>query len=653
MIRNGTGGLYGQGFIRVMRIGEYSQAFRPSRRHEFSIPTHGKNIATAPAADEGAVLAALGFSKPLIATLSERARRNGTTLETELLSDGQVSEEAYYGAVARLLRLPFLPELDPECVRDMPWQDSQLREPRQIRLEHASRSPEIAIVPEAAKLATLAGMLDAMPDLRSGMVVTGRRAVRQAVWAAGAKRRVRAVVSGLFDDSPGLSARIVISGRQGFWCGVVLFTLLAALAIIPSPTLLALHVTATFLYFALLLLRLGTFLLHFRLKAPKEEPAPDGPVPVYTVMVALYREAAVAEQLAGVLKRLDWPASKLDIKLVCEADDRETIEALKAQALGPQFEIVEVPDFGPRTKPKALSYALSGARGEFLAIYDAEDRPHPKQLREAYARFRNSPDEVACLQSPLIISNIEQSPISALFAMEYASHFRATLPVLANFRLPLPLGGTSNHFRTRILKAAGGWDPFNVTEDADLGMRLYRLGYRTETLKRQTLEDAPTGWRVWTGQRTRWYKGWLQTWLVMMRDPRRSAREMGLAAFMTFHMLIGGMLLSALIHPSIVLLVTSGIIHIFQAEEELSPLRLTLLAMDFMNIVGSYLVFLGLGYFPMIPHERQLIGRRWLVMPLYWLMVSYAAWRAVAELRSKPFFWNKTPHAPTAPARSG
>jgi cellulose synthase/poly-beta-1,6-N-acetylglucosamine synthase-like glycosyltransferase len=631
-----------------MRIREYSQGFLPPDSYDLPIPQPSrKRVEPVPPEGEAAALLALGFSKPLISILRERSEHNGTTLEEELLSDGWVSEEAYYGAIARFLRLPFLPKLDPAGIRDLAGLDSQLCRPRLLRLEHAMRAPEKVMVPEASKLFEFAARLKAQPGLRRDLVITSRTALIKGVWEAGGLRRAQAVVSRLFEESPGMSARIVLSGQQGFWCGVVLASFVSAFVLFPTHTLLGLHLSFTLLYFLLFLLRLGMFALHFRLKAPKEMPPPAGPVPVYTVMVAVYREAAVAEQLVGVLKRLDWPASRLDIKLVCEADDRETIDALAAQSLGPQFEIVEVPDFGPRTKPKALSYALAGARGEFLAIYDAEDRPHPQQLREAYAHFCRADDRLACLQSPLIIGNAGQSSISALFAMEYAGLFRATLPVLARFRMPLPLGGTSNHFRTHILRQAGGWDPFNVTEDADLGMRLYRLGYRTETLKRQTVEDAPTDWKVWTGQRTRWYKGWLQTWLVMMRNPRKLIGDMGIAAFSVFHLTIGGMLLSALIHPTILLFVAAGAVQAAEGWGEMPTHALVLFVMDCINIVGSYLVFLGLGYFPMIRHERQLLGWRWAGVPMYWMRASYAAWRAMLELRSKPFFWNKTPHLPT------
>lgn len=235
----------------------------------------------------------------------------------------------------------------------------------------------------------------------------------------------------------------------------------------------------------------------------------------------------------------------------------------------------------PRTKPKALTYALSGARGAFVVVYDAEDRPHPQQLREAYTAFRNEPDEVACLQAPLIISNASSSWLSACFALEYSGLFRCMLPVLSTHGLPLPLGGTSNHFRTAVLRRAGAWDPYNVTEDADLGLRLHRLGYRCGVIRRQTLEDAPTSLPVWLNQRTRWYKGWLQSWLVMTRAPFTTARDMGWFAYMVFQLLIGGMLLSSLAHP---LLFVSLAFMIIAIRENGADLLLTWQGLLFLSM---------------------------------------------------------------------
>ncbi|HCL66792.1 MAG TPA: glycosyl transferase [Rhizobium sp.] len=640
-----------------MRAGEYERrpirfASRAGSAH-FDDGRDGAPDDEIPLPLEAEVLALkqLGFSKPLIARMGRRALANGTTIERELLSNGGVDESAYYEAVARLLDLPFLDHISPERLMDRAALDCQLRRPTIVRLHDAQQPPVTAIAPEAHQLASLAERLARHPGLKQALAIASPATIRKAVWEAGAERRVQATANALFEETPRLSARIVMTGRQGFYAGALSSAGISALLFAAGPVMLCLHIMLSLLYFSSFILRL-TALFH---KRPRPGPPlvvqGDEILPVYTVMVALYREAAVVRQLIVSLERIDWPRSRLDIKLVCEADDSETISAIKALCLGPQFEIIAVPPIGPRTKPKALSYALAGARGDYVAIYDAEDRPHPGQLKEAYASFRAAPEDIACLQAPLIISNMQDSWISALFSLEYSALFRGLLPVLARYRMPLPLGGTSNHFRTDVLKAAGGWDPYNVTEDADLGMRLYRLGYRSQTIRRQTLEDAPVTARVWVGQRTRWFKGWLQTWLVMMRDPVLARQEMGLAAFVVFHLLIGGMLISSLAHPAILLFLGITAVAMMRSPaEDIALLDGILFGIDAINIFGSYATFLALGASVMIEHEKRLVGWRWIATPLYWMMVSYAAWRAALELKTKPFFWNKTPHQPRQPA---
>ncbi|AYC99522.1 glycosyltransferase family 2 protein [Neorhizobium sp. NCHU2750] len=641
-----------------MRIGEYPPQGAVACDDRPATEGHKAQQRPDEAADPGfagaeaAALAALGFSKPMIAALGERAFVNGTSLEAELIASGEVDEEAYYGAMARLLRLPLLSEIDAGLVVDAETIDSQLLRPTMLRLAHRNRAPETAIVPSAGRLADLAATFAAMPLLGRDLAITTPSAIRRAVWAAGAVRRGRQASQALFERRPLFSARVVLSGAQGFIAGMVAATMMAALLIATGETLLFLHVLLSLTYLASLMLRLTALAAKiFRPATTSAAQTAPAPLPRYTVMVALYREAPVASQLVASLSRLDWPPALLDIKLVCEEDDSETIQALEALVLGPQFEIVRVPAIGPRTKPKALTYALTAARGEYLAIYDAEDRPHPGQLREAYARFRAGPPELACLQAPLIIANPRQSFISAMFSLEYSALFRGLLPLLATARMPLPLGGTSNHFRTQILHEVGGWDPFNVTEDADLGLRLHRLGYRCDVMTRQTLEDAPVEISVWMAQRARWFKGWAQTWLVLMREPLRLFGELGPAAFATFHLMVGGMLVSALLHPLIFVFLWLGASALLDAPKDDLPLgAVSLFAMDFVNILGSYLIFLGLGVGSMIDHEKRLIGWRWALVPLYWLMISVASWRALIELRTRPFHWNKTPHSPAAKA---
>jgi cellulose synthase/poly-beta-1,6-N-acetylglucosamine synthase-like glycosyltransferase len=257
-------------------------------------------------------------------------------------------------------------------------------------------------------------------------------------------------------------------------------------------------------------LRLLAWVEAGRLRPRPLPPADPARQPVYSVLVALYREKEMVPQLLAALGRLQWPRARLEIKLVCEADDDETLAALRGYRLPPTMEIVLVPSALPRTKPKALAYALPLCSGEFVTLYDAEDRPDPLQLVEAWQRFCEEPPEVACLQAPLAVANGGASALSTMFSFEYAALFRGLLPWLARRRLALPLGGTSNHFRRAALDEVGGWDAYNVTEDAELGVRLARYGYRTGVITRPTWEDAPETLAVWLPQRIRWFKGWMR-----------------------------------------------------------------------------------------------------------------------------------------------
>ncbi|EGL64330.1 glycosyltransferase [Agrobacterium sp. ATCC 31749] len=596
-------------------------------------------------------LRSLGVDKSHIAAFEQRALENGSTVDEELLMSGLVTADVYFSAFAEYLRLPFLPEIASERVANLDNLDLQLTEPRLLRLIPQDGKMGLLIVPELARLDLLTNILDELPHLFDELAVTTPQAMRDAIWKAGEARRLAETRQRLFNAAPQHSAKITLHGQQGFYGGVLATLLVLSLLTYSEIALAWLHTTLSMLYLNTLLFRLFA-LIHIPRETDVEAALSrrhENELPVYTILVALYREEAVIEQLVNALERLDWPRSRLDIKLVCEADDGATIEAIRRINPGPHMEIVQVPPSEPRTKPKALTYALSGARGTFVVVYDAEDRPHPQQLREAYAAFRNQPEDMACVQAPLIISNASSSWLSACFALEYAGLFSCMLPALATHGLPLPLGGTSNHFRTAALRRAGAWDPYNVTEDADLGLRLHRLGYRCGVIRRQTLEDAPTSLPVWLNQRTRWFKGWLQSWLVMTRTPFATARTMGWFAYMTFQLLIGGMLLSSLTHPLLfVSLVFMAIAIRENGVDLLFRWQGALFFIDALNIVGSYTIFVLMGRSRMIAYERRQVGRRWLAMPLYWLMLSVAAWRAVVELKTRPFVWNKTPHVPVA-----
>ena len=235
---------------------------------------------------------------------------------------------------------------------------------------------------------------------------------------------------------------------------------------------------------------------------PEARPPPprlrDADLPVYTIIAPMHREASVARQFVHALRALDYPAAKLDIKLVVEEDDPETADALRQAGLAPYMEMVVAPAGAPRTKPRALNVALPLARGQLLAIYDAEDRPEPGQLRAAAGRFARAGPQVACLQARIAIDNGEKPgwPISSPCPMRRCS--TSSIPGLGELGMPMPLGGTSNHFRTALLRRMIGWDAWNVTEDADLGLRFASFGYGS---KRST----PRPMRM---RRSRFRPGW-------------------------------------------------------------------------------------------------------------------------------------------------
>lgn len=598
---------------------------------------------------EARLLHSLGISKPLLARMIQRALQTGTSIEEELLASGDIEEEAYFAGLARMYGLPFLAELPSALVVDHRAIDSQLTNPKMLRLHFPDRPPVMAIVPGITEMESMRARLKQSDRLADEMVVTTPTALRKAVWNVGEERRARSSVQQLFDTARLNSARLVVTGDQGFLAGLLVCVISLSATLAPFLCLAIIHMLLSIFHLGGLFLRL--MVVAYGRKHPPRRitlEAPAGQLPVYTVMVAIYREAAVVPQLLAALDTLDWPRSRLDIKIVCEADDAETLAAICTARPGPHVEVVVVPSMAPRTKPKALTYALAGARGEFLTIYDAEDRPHPQQLREAYHAFRLGPPELACLQAPLVIANAGESWISTIFALEYSALFRRLLPALGSHRMPLPLGGTSNHFRTRVLLESGGWDPFNVTEDADLGMRLHRMGYHASTITLPTLEDAPVTFHVWLGQRTRWYKGWLQTWLVLMRHPIRTGREMGWLSFLIFQLLIGGMLVAALSHPGMLIFITVSILSLMQIQDQGPGVFMSaMLGIDIINIIGSYAVFFALGASPMTDREKQGMGWKWAMIPVYWMAISLAAWKAVVELRLRPFYWNKTAHSPS------
>lgn len=442
---------------------------------------------------------------------------------------------------------------------------------------------------------------------------------------------------------PDLSARRLLFGPQVAFGLIALAGVLVA-AIMDLGLAVTLASLATGVVFgALAILRLACLPHALAVPATPEVPRrADGDLATYSVLVPLYDEAAVIAGLVDALCALDYPPAKLEVLLILERDDAATRAALDAIALPPHMRVVTVPPGSPRTKPRALNYALQQATGDLVVIYDAEDRPEPGQLREAEYRFAITGDHLACLQARLNIYNPRQSLVTRQFALEYSALFDLILPTLVKLGWPLPLGGTSNHFPRRLLVDAGGWDPFNVTEDADLGLRLARLGFSTGMLSSTTWEEAPIEPRQWLGQRTRWLKGWMQTWLVHMRHPWRLLRDLGAWRWIGVQLYLGSLVASALLAPWFIALLLADAIAPGWLIARGGAWAQWLWWIAAGNLIAGY--FGAIALTAIAGARRHRLALDALLLPAYWLAISIAAYRALVELFRRPSHWEKTRH---------
>ncbi|MEM9899271.1 MAG: glycosyltransferase family 2 protein, partial [Pseudomonadota bacterium] len=338
-------------------------------------------------------------------------------------------------------------------------------------------------------------------------------------------------VGDLAESDPINSAAQLFSKRQVFFLSISAIAIISLLVTFPVPIIIALNIIVTSYFLIAIVFRL--FLASRPLKKSKSGPLSDDTsplhndhneddrLPVVSILLPLFREASSLPSLFAAISKLDYPREKMDVKLIIEEVDEATIAVAKSLHLFEQWDVVTVPPYHPQTKPKACNYALAFAKGELTVIYDAEDEPEPDQLRKAAAVFASDDDNLICVQARLNFYNAHENWLTRLFALEYALWFDNLLPALIDLGAPIPLGGTSNFFRTQKLMEIGAWDPFNVTEDADLGLRIARKGYTVKIIDSTTFEEANCRLINWIRQRSRWMKGYLQTWIVDLRQPAR------------------------------------------------------------------------------------------------------------------------------------
>jgi glycosyltransferase XagB len=480
-------------------------------------------------------------------------------------------------------------------------------------------------------------------------VVVSKFDIVFAIQTAFADSLSRRAVFELAELDPQMSARTVFTTPQMIVAYACISAILAGLAFAPIGTLIALNIAISIFYlgnfvFKGILVSIGggrsadideTIAVEARALRAED-------LPVFTILVPMFREAAMLPQLAQSLRSLDYPLGKLDIKIVLEAGDLETIEAARSLGLEGVFDIIIVPRSEPQTKPKACNFALRFARGEYLVIYDAEDRPEADQLRKVVATFRRSPPNTACLQCRLSYYNAGENWLTRMFTLDYALWFDQVLPGLERLGMPIPLGGTSNHFRTDVLRELHAWDPFNVTEDADLGIRIGHKGYRVGVVDSTTFEEASCRTGQWLRQRSRWIKGYMQTLLVHTRRPLQLMRRAGVLGFLGFVVFIGGTVLAGLLNPVFWVFYTIWLAASAANIDVIFPQSLLLLCL-FNLLAGNgaftYLIMLApirRGWLQLIPFSFTLFA--------YWVLMSVAAYRALWQLLRNPFFWEKTQH---------
>jgi cellulose synthase/poly-beta-1,6-N-acetylglucosamine synthase-like glycosyltransferase len=495
------------------------------------------------------------------------------------------------------------------------------------------------------------------PDRTIDLRITTDWDLDRAIALAHRRKVVDASIYGLYFRDQAESAFTVFTLPQYLVFGALLLGLVVALWASPLATLLLLNIPITLFFLAVVIFRTwvgvsGAGAENAISFTEAEVRAIDArTLPTYTILVPVYRERRVIGRLLSSLAALDYPRDKLDIIILFEENDPETLEAAKAAAPGANVRFLIVPAGEPQTKPKACNVGLLYAQGEHLVVYDAEDKPDPDQLRKAVLAFREGPSRLACVQAALNYYNWNENFLTRMFTLEYSFWFDYLLPGLDRLRLPIPLGGTSNHFRTAVLRELGGWDPFNVTEDADLGIRAAMHGYRVGIINSTTFEEANKQVGNWIRQRSRWIKGYMQTALVFSRHPIGLFRRAGARQTLGFILLVAGTPLIFLAQPVAIALTVAWLVTRTQLLEPLFPPWLLYLSLFNLLIGNALAIYVNM--FAVFKRRLHALVPFALLNPVYWLLHSVAAFKALGQLFTRPYYWEKTVHGLTRHGTTG
>jgi glycosyltransferase XagB len=592
------------------------------------------------------------ISEVQLDTALHQQRRTGERLGRLLLILGFLRRLELARALADLWQLPFVTVdvggVDVTVAQRVPLDMTLQHRAVPLREDPESVTVAVADVPATELRDSLAIIY---PGKRIDFRVTTEWDIDRAIASVHRRRVVDTSIYGLYFRAQSESAFTVFTLPQYLTFAVICVLLLVGFWLSPMQTLLLLNVPITVFFLITVVFRtwvgVSGAAAETAISIGDEDvrAVESRTLPVYSILVPVFKEARVIGTLLRALRELDYPADKLDIILLFEEDDPETLVAAKAAAPGANVRFLIVPSAEPQTKPKACNVGLLFAHGEFLVVYDAEDQPEPDQLKKAIIAFRRGPKELVCVQAALNYYNWNENFLTRMFTLEYSFWFDYLLPGLDALGLPIPLGGTSNHFRAQALRDLGGWDPFNVTEDADLGIRAAMHGCRVGIINSTTYEEANNQLGNWLRQRSRWIKGYMQTALVFSRDPLGLLRRAGWRHTFGFALLIGGTPLIFLIFPVSIALT---MIWLFTRTTLIEPLfPPVVLYLSLFNLLIGNALAIYVNMFAVFKRRLHMLVLFSLLNPFYWILHSIASFKALGQLFTKPYYWEKTTHGLT------
>jgi cellulose synthase/poly-beta-1,6-N-acetylglucosamine synthase-like glycosyltransferase len=593
-----------------------------------------------------------------LTTALHQQRRTGERLGRLLLILGFIRRLELSRALADLWQLPFVTiddrSVDPRVAQRMPLEATL--EHRAVPLREDAAAVTVAVADNPAP--SLRGILDVVyPGKRIDFRVTTEWDIDRAIASVHRRNVVDTSIYGLYFRDQSESAFTVFTLPQYLTFVALCLAFVVGLWRSPAQTLLLLNIPITLFFLLIVIFRTWVGVTGAAAETAISVSDEDvhgvdnRTLPVYSILVPVYKEERVIGTLLRALRDLDYPADKLDILLLFEENDPETLAAAKAANPAANVRFLVIPGGDPQTKPKACNVGLLFARGDYLVVYDAEDQPEPDQLKKALLAFRRGPAELVCVQAALNYYNWNENFLTRMFTLEYSFWFDYLLPGLDRLGLPIPLGGTSNHFRTDILRTLGGWDPFNVTEDADLGIRAAMHGYRVGIVNSTTYEEANKQLGNWLRQRSRWIKGYMQTALVFSRDPWGLVRRAGWKHTLGFALLIGGTPLIFLIQPISIVLTLIWLITRSTMLESLFPPVVLYLSLFNLLIGNALAIYVNM--FAVFKRKLHMLVLFSLFNPFYWVLHSVASFKALGQLFTKPYYWEKTTHGLTRHGAAG